>query len=364
MDSDYLISCSVNLLLQHGLTGDNVRATDLQELVLLYLHKLLLKEVTLVQSCTSLRVCTLSNNFITSIRPLRACPHLIKLDLGGNQIEKLPDQEFWKELKDLRLLYLHDNQISGVSNVESLSFCPNLTAMTMFDTPLSLHKRYRHIVVNSIWSLKALDEFVISDEEIIEDWSLEGRFKAQNHHLYLNLSPVPCQDVQDLSEEMKGVTDLIAKINHVLSHCSPVLIVQRWIRGFLTRKRQGIISPLKIQRDKLHSLSDPGKEENMNGARVTKILIRDLSALPFSRDSKTGPLIKQTPKRVNNSPEPEVKRITVDLWKLQQNVLQVVLRVSRYVSVSPVVYSSCLRILAATQLVSSPGVRMAPCGPD
>ena len=34
----------------------------------------------------------------------------------------------------------------------------------------------RHHVVNSIWSLKALDRHVISDEEIIEDADFGGKY--------------------------------------------------------------------------------------------------------------------------------------------------------------------------------------------
>ncbi|CAH2311037.1 leucine-rich repeat and IQ domain-containing 3 [Pelobates cultripes] len=292
MDSDYLIVASENLLLERGRTCDNLRTEDLKELFLLYLNQLLLKEVTVLQCCRSLRICNLSNNFITNINSLRACSHLIKLDLSGNQIQKLPDRAFWSELKELKLMYLHDNQIGDVSNIESLSSCPNLAALTLYDTPLSLRKSYRHIVVNSIWSLKALDNYVVSDEEIIEDWSLQDRFRSQNPQLCINMLPAPCTDIC-LQSEMKDVRDLFTKINHVLAHCSPVLIIQRWIRGFLTRKRLGIISPVKIQKKKIHILHSPRKEDDIDGIHVTKILIRDLSALPFSSDSKTLPVIKQ-----------------------------------------------------------------------
>ncbi|XP_063283294.1 leucine-rich repeat and IQ domain-containing protein 3 [Pelobates fuscus] len=324
MDSDYLIVASENLLLERGRTCDNLRTEDVKELVLLYLNQLLLKEVTVLQRCRSLRICNLSNNFITNINSLRACSHLIKLDLSGNQIQKLPDRAFWNELKELKLMYLHDNQIGDVSNIESLSSCPNLTALTLYDTPLSLRKSYRHIVVNSIWSLKALDNYVVSDEEIIEDWSLQYRFRSQNPHLCINMLPAPCTDIC-LQSEMKDVRDLFTKINHVLVHCSPVLIIQRWIRGFLTRKRLGIISPVKIQKKKIHILRSPRKEDDIDGIHVTKILIQDFSALPFSSDSKTLPVIKQGIECVNDASDPGIKRITVDLRKLQKNVLQQVL---------------------------------------
>ena len=44
-----------------------------------------------------------------------------------------------------------------------------IVILTLYDTPLSLKRHYRHFTVNAIWSLKSLDNVVISDEEIIED---------------------------------------------------------------------------------------------------------------------------------------------------------------------------------------------------
>lgn len=73
------------------------------------------------------------------------------------------------------------------NNINGLSACSNLTALTLFDTPLSLKKNYRHCVVNNILSLKALDNYVISDEEIIQNWCLPFQFKAMKQHFHVNL---------------------------------------------------------------------------------------------------------------------------------------------------------------------------------
>ena len=39
------------------------------------------------------------------------------------------------------------------------------------------------------------------------------------------------------SEEMALIVQTQTRINHILAHHSPVLIVQKFVRGFLTRKR-------------------------------------------------------------------------------------------------------------------------------
>lgn len=105
------------------------------------------------------------------------------------QIKSLPDTKFWSGLKKLKLLYLHDNGFAKLKNICMLSACPSLIALTMFDCPVSLKKGYRHVLVNSIWPLKALDHHVISDEEIIQNWHLPERFKAYNHRLFFNFCP-------------------------------------------------------------------------------------------------------------------------------------------------------------------------------
>ncbi|XP_077306598.1 leucine-rich repeat and IQ domain-containing protein 3-like isoform X2 [Lithobates pipiens] len=199
MEENYLIPASESLLLEHGLSVDNRWGEKLEELVAVHIVKLLLKDVNLLQFCTSLKFCSLADNYIKDIRALQPCVHLVKLDLHGNQIQNLPGMEFWRPLKNMKLLYLHNNRIRSVSNVESLSTCPALLGLTLYDTPLSLQKNYRHIVVNSIWSLKALDHFVISDEEVIEDWTLQGRFKALSPELQLNMLPASSKPMRQVN---------------------------------------------------------------------------------------------------------------------------------------------------------------------
>ncbi|XP_034636162.1 leucine-rich repeat and IQ domain-containing protein 3 isoform X3 [Trachemys scripta elegans] len=155
-------------------------------------------------------------------------------------IQHLPGPTFWKGMKELNLLYLHDNGIGKLDNVHSLSFCPNLIGLTLFDTPLSLRIAYRHIVVNSILSLKALDYYVISDEEIVENWKLPPKYKPFSPSFFLDFCHASRKEAT-IEEEINVVKDIIAKINHILAHHSPVVIVQRWIKGYLTRKRFGKI---------------------------------------------------------------------------------------------------------------------------
>ncbi|XP_043942771.1 leucine-rich repeat and IQ domain-containing protein 3 [Protopterus annectens] len=239
-ETSYLTPLSEKLILEHGQSAKQDQEKELSNLVCTKLDGLLLKNVTYLSYCRSLKICSLSNNFLTTIDALAYCPHLVKLDLHSNQIVQLPGEYFWAGLKNLHLLYLHDNSITDLENVHSLSTCTNLLGLTMYDTPVSLQKIYRHCTVNSIWSLKALDKYIISDEEIIEDWHLPGIFKAFNHRLRVNILPAK-NTVTSLQDEIKSMNHIISKINQILAHTSPVLIIQRWIRGHMTRKRLGMI---------------------------------------------------------------------------------------------------------------------------
>ncbi|XP_062974094.1 leucine-rich repeat and IQ domain-containing protein 3 [Elgaria multicarinata webbii] len=233
--TEYLVSASEKLLLEYGQTADLNDAKKQQDLIMVRLHAQYLNDIQNMQYCVSLKICDLSGNFITNIDALECCTNLIKLDLHNNQLEELPGPIFWGSMADLSLLYLHDNGISTLENVHSLSFCPNLIALTLFNTPLCLKIAYRHIVVNSIFSLKALDYYVISDEEIMEDWRLPEKYKPFTLSFFVDFPPLSGKETT-FREEMKMIRGIISKINYVLAHHSPVLIIQKWIRGYLIRK--------------------------------------------------------------------------------------------------------------------------------
>lgn len=181
------------------------------------------------------------------------------------------------EMKNLLVLNLHDNGIGKLSSIQPLSNCLKLVALTLYDTPLSLKPSYRsvsllriietrftlisccrHHIVNSIWTLKALDRHVIADDEIIEDASFSTRFRSLNPALHVDLCPKDvsqlicsfsdCQSSYcnqcfqvdkplSLELEVEVLNGILSNINRCLRHGSPVVVIQRWIRGHLARKR-------------------------------------------------------------------------------------------------------------------------------
>ncbi|XP_076436491.1 uncharacterized protein LOC143276007 isoform X3 [Babylonia areolata] len=218
-----------------------------KELTRIFMARLVglhLRKLGDIPLCSSLQICILANNFLTKIDALSSCQQLVKLDLHGNQLTAIPGPSFWSAMRKLRALHLHDNPLGKFDTLQSLSASPILAILTLYDTPLYLKKNYRHHVVNSIWTLKALDHHVISDEEIIEDAFFGGHFSAKSPSFKLDLCP-PSPANASYREEVRCFHQLEAQINKILAKYSPVVVVQRYLRGYFTRKRLGLVPPGK-----------------------------------------------------------------------------------------------------------------------
>ena len=96
----------------------------------------------------------------------------------------LPDFTFWNQMGNLQFLYLHDNPIADPDLVMGLFSCRNVVVLSLWDNPIALRDKYRHYIVNSLWSLKILDKHFVSDEEIIEDANFcNSQFRSMSNKL-------------------------------------------------------------------------------------------------------------------------------------------------------------------------------------
>ncbi|CAF4388392.1 unnamed protein product, partial [Adineta steineri] len=155
MDEQFLQEPTLSFLESYQ---NHLRLSLASDIFILSLSKLKLNSISDIVQFQYIQICDLSSNFIEKIDDLLMnCRQLIKLDLHSNRINKLPNEELWKEMLQLKILYLHDNLLSSYDDIKSLSNTPNLEVLTLYDTPISLKKNYRHHVVNSVWTLKALD---------------------------------------------------------------------------------------------------------------------------------------------------------------------------------------------------------------
>eukprot|EP00041_Stephanoeca_diplocostata_P026989 m.735946 g.735946 ORF g.735946 m.735946 type:complete len:955 (-) comp23093_c0_seq17:188-3052(-) len=183
-------------------------------------------------AAVSLRVLDLHGNALTNLSPLRGCIHLVKLDAHGNRLQALPGAAFWAGLRRLRVLYLHDNALSGrhgaAPAVQALAGARTLNLLTLFGTPLARVRGYRTYVINVLWSLWALDGHLVSDGEIIEGAQFCG-MHAPLSPLYAFATYAPCRP----ERELLAVYTLLANACLRQRKVSPVHILQRFWRRVL-----------------------------------------------------------------------------------------------------------------------------------
>ncbi|RDD38681.1 Leucine-rich repeat and IQ domain-containing protein 3 [Trichoplax sp. H2] len=192
-------------------------------------------EIGSLYLCDNLTVCILANNFIRTFDALIYCNNLQMLDVHGNQIVNVPSVAFWSTLSKLSVMLLHDNGISSMSCVRKIANSPNLAILTLHNTPISLKPHYRHHVVNSIFTLKVLDNYVIADEEIIEGCKFTDQFSTKNQFLYLKTER-NFDQITNGDEAIKEINLLLSRANKIMAKNSPILIIQRYLRGYLARK--------------------------------------------------------------------------------------------------------------------------------
>ena len=96
----------------------------------------------------------------TNIRPnelntVNKCSSLIKLDLSGNQLNELPLS--FNNFPHLRILYLHDNQLTSITLTHT-----HLEYVSLFDNTIT---RYRTTLIQNNPKLMAVDFHIVSKTE-------------------------------------------------------------------------------------------------------------------------------------------------------------------------------------------------------
>ncbi|KAK9961770.1 hypothetical protein ABG768_007170 [Culter alburnus] len=117
------------------------------------------------------RTLRLSNNFISdfsgltdTISALFAEPtRLAWLDLSFNEIRHI--DPVLTQLKELRLLYLHGNYISKLSEVDKLAVLPSLHTITLHGNPIVTEPDYRAHLIATLPHVKMIDFSAVTKQE-------------------------------------------------------------------------------------------------------------------------------------------------------------------------------------------------------
>ena len=118
---------------------------------------------------------------------LQAFKNLKKLDISHNNIVNLPGPLVFKGMANLKFLYLHNNKIGKWQDITNLVALPQILHITLFSNPVCTVPGYRHFLVNSCRTLLALDHYIVTDEERIEDASFGYRYRALNEFMKLHI---------------------------------------------------------------------------------------------------------------------------------------------------------------------------------
>ena len=164
-------------------------------------------------------------------------------------------------LSQLKFLYLHNNNISNWSDIQSLVSLPEIMHLTLFSNPVCSIPGYRHFLVNSVTSLLALDNFVITDEERIEDASFGYRFRGLNEFMKLHIPDYTKE--KSAEQHLFNLEVDIYRLRRIFERNSPSILIQSLYRGYRSRnyvkiyfneRRNKIIRIQKIARGFLQRL--------------------------------------------------------------------------------------------------------------
>ncbi|CAD8197130.1 unnamed protein product [Paramecium octaurelia] len=173
---------------------------------------------------------------------IQKCTNLLKLDLSNCNLTLIPNI---KRLTYLRILYLHQNQITQLS-VEPIQGCNNLNYLTLFLNPVSAQCSLRRQVISQIKSLWAFDFNAVTDEEKHKELRLQQSTEKSRLPWPIISTPKQFKDQSQLVILLWKELEVIRKI---WQKCSVILTIQRNIKSFLTRKQYKKIvqKQIKIQ---------------------------------------------------------------------------------------------------------------------
>lgn len=164
---------------------------------------------------------------------LQSFSNLKKIDLSDNQITSLPPAKVFTGLTQLKFLYLHNNNISNWSDIQSLVSMPQIMHLTLFSNSVCSIPGYRHFLVNSIQSLLALDNFVITDEERIEDASFGYRFRGLNEFMKLHIPDYTKE--KSAEQHLFNLEVDVYRLRRIFERNSPSILIQSLYRGYRSR---------------------------------------------------------------------------------------------------------------------------------
>lgn len=105
--------------------------------------------------------------------------------------------------------------------------------LTLYSNPVCTVPGYRHYMVNSLQTLLALDNHVITDEERIEDASFGYRYRALNEYMKLHIPDYARE--KSAEQHLFNLEVDIYRLRRIFERNSPSIMIQAVFRGFKQR---------------------------------------------------------------------------------------------------------------------------------
>ncbi|XP_006628202.1 leucine-rich repeat-containing protein 51 [Lepisosteus oculatus] len=113
----------------------------------------------------------LSNNILSNLSDFATAStallddpkQLSWIDLSFNDLSTI--DPILTEFRELRVLYLHGNSISRLSEVDKLAALPHLQSLTLHGNTLENEKDYRNYVISALPHLKSLDFSAVTKQD-------------------------------------------------------------------------------------------------------------------------------------------------------------------------------------------------------
>ncbi|EAS05063.2 hypothetical protein TTHERM_01299690 (macronuclear) [Tetrahymena thermophila SB210] len=177
---------------------------------------------------------------IAELQQINQCVNLMKLDISSNHLQLLPPNIDFSKFSNLRLLYLHNNNLSDMESLNQIFKCKQVVYLTLFRNPLSELNSIRHYIINQMPSLKCLDFNYVLDEERSDILIADDNQSARYYQLSKLSWPVVIYPNDENLTEQQYLSILFKEISIITTQhrkCSFILTIQRFIRGFIVRRQ-------------------------------------------------------------------------------------------------------------------------------
>ncbi|KAK1947463.1 Leucine-rich repeat and IQ domain-containing protein 3 [Phytophthora citrophthora] len=182
-------------------------------------------------------VLNVQQNALRDLGPILAMARTLRvLNASQNELSTLPGAEFWSQFRYLRLCFLSQNALRTWADVQGLEACAgSLLWLTLANNPLMQLKNSRSFVVNKLPFLKALDNYVTTDQEIFLHARPSARFNALAPRLSIAHLRMPLEFETDAAA-LLYVREIETAVATICADNSPSVRAQKLIRGFISRR--------------------------------------------------------------------------------------------------------------------------------